>query len=217
MEKEVLCRVIKYLKEQRVAIGVIVTDRHKQTNKWLQETHPNIKHFCDVWHIAKGKISLVKSILLGTCSTWIGQQSGLARVKYNYQYLIIFVKHLIVLQGLRKKVQALAKQKDCKVIGKWEKSIINHLYWCVASTPEGNEATIKAKCVSLDNHLHNVHRGHSKDFPKCLHGKLRGRHKNKKWLKKCTCHHIHHIMAIAIYVPLFMQTQNPAKSLLHCW
>ena len=93
----------------------------------------------------------------------------------KYQYLI-FVKHLIVLQGLLKKVQALVKQKDCEVIGKWEKSII---YWCVPSTPEGNEATIKAKWLSLDNHLHNVQRGQSKGFPKCLHGKLRGRDKNK--------------------------------------
>ena len=68
MEKEDLCRVIKFLKEQKVSIGVIVTDRHKHINKWLRETHPNIKHFYDVWHIAKGKISLIKSILLGTCS-----------------------------------------------------------------------------------------------------------------------------------------------------
>lgn len=68
----------------------------------------------------------------------------------------------------------------------WVKSIINHLYWCVASTPDGNETIIKAKWLSLDNHLHNVHRGHSKDFPKCLHGRLRGRDKNKKWLKKRT-------------------------------
>ena len=66
MDKEDLCRVIKYLKEQKVAIGVIVMDWHKQINKWLRETHPNIKHFYDVWHIAKGKISLIKS---STCST----------------------------------------------------------------------------------------------------------------------------------------------------
>ena len=78
------------------------------------------------------------------------------------------------------------------MIGKWEKSIINHLYWCVASTPDGDETMIKAKWLSLDNHLHNVHQGHSTDFPKCLHGQLRGRDKNKKWLKKRTCNYIHH-------------------------
>lgn len=55
MEKEGLCRVMKYLKKQKVAIGIIVTDRHKQINKWLRETHPKIQHFYDVWHIAKGK------------------------------------------------------------------------------------------------------------------------------------------------------------------
>ena len=29
MEKEGLCRVIEYLKQQKVAIGIVVTDRHK--------------------------------------------------------------------------------------------------------------------------------------------------------------------------------------------
>ena len=81
MEKEGLCHVIKFLKEQKVSIGVIVTDRHKHINQWLRETHPNIKYFYDVWHIAKGKISLIKSILLGTCSVWKGQRSGLAPCK----------------------------------------------------------------------------------------------------------------------------------------
>ena len=85
--------------------------------------------------------------------------------------------------GLRKKVAALAKLKDCEVIGKWERSIINHLYWCVASTPDGEEDVIKEKWLSLDNHMHNVHRMHGKSFKKCLHGRLR-RDKNKKWLKR---------------------------------
>ena len=55
MEKEGLCRVMKYLKQQKVAIEIIVTDRHKQINKWLRETHPNIQHFYDVWYVVKGK------------------------------------------------------------------------------------------------------------------------------------------------------------------
>ena len=43
------------LKQQKVAIEIIVTGRHKQINKWLRETHPNIQHFYDVWHVTKGK------------------------------------------------------------------------------------------------------------------------------------------------------------------
>ena len=66
MEKEGLCRVLKYLKQQKVAISIIVTDRHRQINKWLRETHPIIKHFYDVWHIAKGKYNK------GRYSSWVG-------------------------------------------------------------------------------------------------------------------------------------------------
>ena len=40
--------------------------------------------------------------------------------------------------GFKRKVDALAKQKDCEIVREWQRSIINHLYWCVASTPSGN-------------------------------------------------------------------------------
>lgn len=46
--------------------------------------------------------------------------------------------------GLRKKVEALAKQKQCELVAKWQKNIVNHLYWSVASTADGDGDT-KAK------------------------------------------------------------------------
>ena len=90
----------------------------------------------------------------------------------------------LFLIGLRKKLEALAKQKDCQLIGKWVKSITNHLYWCVASTHSGDGDVIKAKWLSLDNHIHNVHSGHSQLFPQCAHGDLHGSDRNKKWFKR---------------------------------
>ena len=98
-------------------------------------------------------------------------------VRYGYTSLYL---HTI---GLRKKIEALAKQRDCDDVGKWEKSIINHLYWCVASTPSSEEEVIKAKWLSLDNHMHNVHHGHAAKFPTCLHGRLQG-DRTKRWLKR---------------------------------
>lgn len=86
--------------------------------------------------------------------------------------------------GFRKKVQALAKQKDCKLVGEWEKSMVNHLYWCVASTSNGDGEMVKAKWLSLDNHVHNKHVGHGELYPECSHGTLRGQDRNKKWLKR---------------------------------
>lgn len=54
MEKEGLHRSIEFLKGRRLDIAVLVTDRHTQINKWIREEHPNIKHYFDVWHVAKG-------------------------------------------------------------------------------------------------------------------------------------------------------------------
>ena len=54
MEKEGLERCLHFLQEQDLSIDVLVTDRHRQINKWLRENHPVIMHYYDVWHVAKG-------------------------------------------------------------------------------------------------------------------------------------------------------------------
>lgn len=54
MEKEGLERVLDFLDKQNLTVATLVTDRHKQINKWLRETHPSITHFFDIWHVAKG-------------------------------------------------------------------------------------------------------------------------------------------------------------------
>ena len=77
--------------------------------------------------------------------------------------------------GLRKKLDKLAKTKDCEIVREWVQSIINHLYWCVASTTDGNGEMIQAKWSSLVNHIHNQHTRHGHLFPKCCHGRIRGR------------------------------------------
>ena len=55
------------------------------------------------------------------------------------------------------------------------------MYWCVASTPNDNGEVVKAKWLSLENHVHNIHSGHSKLFPKCAHAGLSG---SKKMVQK---------------------------------
>lgn len=85
--------------------------------------------------------------------------------------------------AFKKKVGALAKEKDCEIVGEWKKSLVNHLYWSAVSTPDGNGDLMKAKWMSVDNHIHNIHKGHSKEFPSCKHKTLRGKSKRKKWFK----------------------------------
>lgn len=92
-------------------------------------------------------------------------------------------KHiLITFSGIRKKVHALSKKKGCEVMGPWEQSINNHMYWVASSTPEDEPELRVAKWTSLGNHIQGIHEGHSEAFPRCLHGDLEPGRK-KQWLK----------------------------------
>ena len=86
--------------------------------------------------------------------------------------------------GFRKKVEALTEQKECELVGEWQCSLINHLYWCVVSTPIDEGEVIKAKWLSLDNHIHNQHSDYGELYPKCSHGELQGQDRHK-WFKRC--------------------------------
>ncbi|XP_041474440.1 uncharacterized protein LOC121423188 isoform X2 [Lytechinus variegatus] len=75
-----------------------------------------------------------------------------------------------IAKGLLKKISAIAKLKDCEVLGRWKKSINNHVYWCASSTPDGDGDIIVAKFQSILNHIRNVHENHGELYPSCSHG-----------------------------------------------
>ena len=106
MEKEGLQRVLNFLKQQGLTVEMLITDRHRQINKWLRESHPNIIH---VWHVAKG-MSFMYVYSAYKCTT------------------MHYVIHITT--GVRKKLEAAAKAKDCRIIGQWQRSIINHVLVC---------------------------------------------------------------------------------------
>ena len=54
MEKEGLSKSLAVLQSAGLSIDAIVTDRHPQIQKYLREAVPSVKHFYDVWHVAKG-------------------------------------------------------------------------------------------------------------------------------------------------------------------
>ncbi|XP_061190833.1 uncharacterized protein LOC133198949 [Saccostrea echinata] len=88
-----------------------------------------------------------------------------------------------VAKGLKKKILAASKQKECENLAKWIKSLTNHLYWVAASTPDGNGDFMWAKWESVENHIHNIHEGHNDLFPSCAHDTLEGDEQKKKWIK----------------------------------
>lgn len=53
MELEGLKRALKKIQDYNITINALVTDLHQQS-KWLRETQANVKHYYDVWHLAKG-------------------------------------------------------------------------------------------------------------------------------------------------------------------
>jgi solute carrier family 8 (sodium/calcium exchanger) len=81
--------------------------------------------------------------------------------------------------GVFKKLEASGKKKKCKQVGDWARSVSNHLYWCAASS-EGDGELVLEKWLSVLNHITNIHDGHGKLFPSCLHGEL----EDRDWIKK---------------------------------
>lgn len=69
--------------------------------------------------------------------------------------------------GLSKKLEQIGKDKDCALVKKWQKSIVNHLYWCATSSVSGTDKV--AKWTSVLNHIQDVHSHSDPAFPKCVH------------------------------------------------
>ncbi len=53
--KEGLVRGLKFLEDSCLSISLLVTDRHKQIDKWLKSNEPGITHKYYVGHDALGQ------------------------------------------------------------------------------------------------------------------------------------------------------------------
>ena len=98
----------------------------------------------------------------------------------------------------------LAQYKDCKVIGEWIKSITNHLYWCVASSPEGDGDEMVVRWKSLMEHICDRHNAY-------YHLPLEGRDRHKKCLVSGTYNH-NTMHTIKSYISIFHYAQKYAKN-----
>ena len=56
MEKEGLCQTLKFLGDNSLDVGMLISDRLEQINKFMRLQYPDIEHRYDVWHVAKGKM-----------------------------------------------------------------------------------------------------------------------------------------------------------------
>jgi len=86
--------------------------------------------------------------------------------------------------GLCRKIDKLAAKKDCHDIGVWRQSISNHMYWCAATTPDGDGELILEKWKILPLHIQNIHGNPSNErYKECGHGNLQGDAKYRLWLE----------------------------------
>ncbi|XP_049522109.1 uncharacterized protein LOC119450703 isoform X2 [Dermacentor silvarum] len=90
MEKEGLARSLQKLDKQGVGINSITTDRHPAIRSYCQKERPGMKHYFDVWHIAKGinkKLSIAsKHRNCGSILLW-------SRSIINHLYFVAAASH----------------------------------------------------------------------------------------------------------------------------
>ena len=53
MEKEGLARALEFLTSNSLQVKMVITNRHKQINKFVGKQYPEIELCYDVWHIIK--------------------------------------------------------------------------------------------------------------------------------------------------------------------
>ena len=72
-----------------------------------------------------------------------------------------------LLQGCAKKLTSLLREnEECEDVGKWRQSISNYMYWCTASTLDGDGQLIQEKWKILPFHIQNIHaNGSSQLYP----------------------------------------------------
>ena len=59
-------------------------------------------------------------------------------------------------KSVKKTLSEIAKKRDCQQVSLWIKAILNHLWWCCASSI-GNEELIRETLLSMLNHIRGIH------------------------------------------------------------
>lgn len=106
----------------------------------------------------------------------------------SFQQLMLVINYIgciLILKGFKRDLNKAAKLDETGIVKKWVTPMVNHVYWCAASTPDGNSDVMEAKYLSMLNHIVNKHKHNNAHYPECCHGRLK-RYGTKKplYLKK---------------------------------
>ena len=59
---------------------------------------------------------------------------GNLRLKAEVTCTFMCYKSHLFVTGIGKKMDAAAKKKNCEELAQWKQSVVNHVYWCAASS-----------------------------------------------------------------------------------
>ncbi len=87
-----------------------------------------------------------------------------------YTFCIIIYICIIYIVEITKVLNRIAKENGCEALLPWIKPCVDHLYWSVTTTLDGNGAAMWAKFESFLEHIANVHSNLPNPvFNKCAH------------------------------------------------
>ncbi|XP_071965513.1 uncharacterized protein [Antedon mediterranea] len=117
MELKGLQKTLDVFKDFKVNISTIVSDRHRQLQKYLRDNFPDIKHYFDCWHIAKSIKKKIQAISTKKSCNLLGNwQKSIS----NHYYWCVMSTHI--------------DEKDI-IEAKW-KSVVRHVQNLHTGHPE---------------------------------------------------------------------------------
>ena len=63
MELKGLQNTVKFFKDSGLKLSALITDRHRQIQKWVRENMVGVLHYFDCWHIAKSIKKMLCSVM----------------------------------------------------------------------------------------------------------------------------------------------------------
>lgn len=123
MELEGCKRSFSFLISSGQSLGTFISDRHRGIAKWIKECYPTIKHFYDLWHVAR---SVTKAMLKAS------KENGCSIIK---EWMTSIRNHLYWC------VTSTKEGFGDMIVAKW-KSITRH----IANKHTDHEGTLYKKC-----------------------------------------------------------------------
>lgn len=122
----------------------------------MRVNEPNIKHYFDVWHVAKGSFDNPSQFIYSK----LNNVAWMKRVSRHDQFT-----------GRKKKLPAASKTVGCSTLEQRIQPTANHFYWCAATSRRNGDILVET-WTTITRHVVNVHSGHTGRLSRCLYGPL---------------------------------------------